>query len=93
MKLLNHVLVGVAGLVSLIYLINPTAGFIEFIPDNVPFFGNLDEAAAVGLLLSALAYFGLDLNELFGRVFRKEKPSSEEPATKEREVAGKVVEP
>ncbi len=37
-------------LVGLIYLLNPTSGLIELIPDNFPLVGNLDEAAA-GLLL------------------------------------------
>ena len=37
-----------------IYLINPGAGFIEFIPDNIPIIGNLDEATATAGLLFAL---------------------------------------
>jgi len=36
--------------VGLVYLLNPTAGLIELIPDNFPLVGNLDEAAA-GLFL------------------------------------------
>jgi hypothetical protein len=41
------------GLVCLIYLINPTAGILELIPDNLPILGNLDEGlATVGLLIS-----------------------------------------
>ncbi|MCD6576897.1 MAG: DUF1232 domain-containing protein [Anaerolineaceae bacterium] len=31
---------------SLIYLLNPTAGVIELIPDNLPLIGNIDEGAA-----------------------------------------------
>ena len=42
-----------------IYLINPTAGFIEFIPDNIPIIGNLDEATATAGLLYALSGLGL----------------------------------
>ena len=42
-----------------IYLINPTAGFIEFIPDNLPIIGNLDEATATAGLLYALSGLGL----------------------------------
>ena len=57
--------VAIAGLVSLLYLINPTAGFLEFIPDNLPIIGNLDEGAAMAILLSALRYFGLDWANLF----------------------------
>jgi len=37
------------------YLINPTAGILEFIPDNFPIVGNLDEAAATAGLLYALS--------------------------------------
>ena len=29
-----------------LYLLNPTAGFIELIPDNLPWVGNIDEGAA-----------------------------------------------
>ena len=32
--------------VGILYLLNPTAGLIELIPDNLPLVGNLDEAAA-----------------------------------------------
>lgn len=63
------------GLLSLIYLINPTAGFFELIPDNLPFLGNLDEATAMALLLASLRYYGLDLT---GWVpwFKKDPPKS-----------------
>lgn len=53
------------GLLSVIYLLNPTAGFFELIPDNIPIIGNLDEAAAVTLLLMCLRYFGYDLPNIF----------------------------
>ncbi len=36
-------------LVAVVYLLNPTAGLFELIPDVLPGVGNLDEAAAVGL--------------------------------------------
>lgn len=55
------------GLVGVIYILNPTAGVIELIPDNIPFIGNLDEAAAVILILGALRYFGIDLTKVFKR--------------------------
>ena len=57
----------VTGIVALIYLINPTAGFIELIPDALPVIGNLDEAGATLLLLGCLRYFGLDVTSLFDR--------------------------
>lgn len=60
------VVFGVAVLAAL-YILNPTAGVFEVIPDNLPLIGNLDEAAAVALLLMCLKYFGVDLPELFRR--------------------------
>jgi hypothetical protein len=55
------------GLFCLIYLLNPGAGIFELIPDNLPFIGNLDEAAAVGGLLLCLKYFGIELPDFFRR--------------------------
>ncbi len=59
--------VAVIGILAFVYLINPGFGIFEFIPDNIPLIGNLDEATATFLLLSALAYFGVDLWDVFGR--------------------------
>ena len=53
------------GLLSVVYLLNPTAGIFELIPDNIPLIGNLDEAAAVTLLLMCLRYFGYELPNIF----------------------------
>ena len=51
----------ILGIIALIYLVNPTAGFIEVIPDNIPFIGNLDEFAASALLIKAIrVVFGKD---------------------------------
>ncbi len=44
----------IAGLVGLIYILNPTLGVIEIIPDNLPLVGNLDEGAAAFLIWYAL---------------------------------------
>jgi len=49
------------GIFSVVYILNPGAGFIDLIPDNIPGIGNLDEAFFVILLLRVLAYFGVDL--------------------------------
>jgi uncharacterized membrane protein YkvA (DUF1232 family) len=64
------VVLGLAGVAAL-YLINPTAGILEFIPDNFPMIGNLDEAAATLIILNALRYYGVDLSRLFGRSERE----------------------
>lgn len=37
--------------IGVIYLINPTAGVLELIPDALPVVGNLDEAAATALVI------------------------------------------
>ncbi len=39
------------GAVSIAYLVNPTGGVIELLPDNLPFVGNLDEVTAAFLLI------------------------------------------
>jgi uncharacterized membrane protein YkvA (DUF1232 family) len=36
--------------VGLVYLLNPTFGILELIPDNLPVIGNLDEGAAAILV-------------------------------------------
>jgi uncharacterized membrane protein YkvA (DUF1232 family) len=59
------------GLLSALYILNPGAGFFELIPDNIPLIGNLDEAAAVALLLMCLKFFGIDLPN----IFRKDNPT------------------
>lgn len=54
-------------LLSVLYLINPTMGVFEFIPDNLPFVGNLDEVGATALLIMCFRYFGCDITKLFDR--------------------------
>ncbi len=56
---------GLLGLMSLIYLVNPTAGIFELLPDNIPFLGNLDEFGATMILLNSLKYFGFDIMKIF----------------------------
>ena len=55
------------GIVGAIYLLNPSAGLLELIPDNLPDIGNLDEAAATLLVVNAVRY-------LRGRFRSKPKP-------------------
>jgi len=43
-------LVYLAALIGVVYILNPTAGLIEVIPDNLPFVGNLDEGVAFTFL-------------------------------------------
>lgn len=39
-----------------IYILNPTLGLFELLPDNAPGIGNLDEAGAAALLIFGLRY-------------------------------------
>jgi len=43
-------LIYLLSLAGLLYLLNPTAGLIEIIPDNFPLVGNLDEGVAAVLV-------------------------------------------
>lgn len=64
---MKKIVVFCVAIMAVIYILNPTAGLFEIIPDNLPFVGNLDEAAAVALLLMCLKYFGIDLPNIFRR--------------------------
>lgn len=52
-------------ILGLVYILNPTAGIIELIPDNLPIVGNLDEGAAFLIIWYALVEF------FEGRKYRK----------------------
>ena len=41
-------------LVGLVYVLNPTLGIFELLPDNLPIVGNLDEGLAYILILLGL---------------------------------------
>jgi hypothetical protein len=64
---MKRFLVGLAGFLSLLYILNPTMGIFELLPDNLPFIGNLDEATATMMLFAALRYFGWDVTDLFSK--------------------------
>lgn len=63
---MKNILMIMLGIASVVYLLNPGAGVFEVLPDNLPLIGNLDEAAAVGVLIMCLKYFGIDLTRLLG---------------------------
>jgi uncharacterized membrane protein YkvA (DUF1232 family) len=54
MRALKTVLYLAGSLAAVLYILNPGAGVFELIPDNLPFVGNLDEAAAMTLLFGCL---------------------------------------
>ncbi len=47
-------LVYVLAFIGGVYLLNPTAGLLELIPDNFPGIGNLDESLAVMLVIAGI---------------------------------------
>jgi hypothetical protein len=69
--MIKNIIVAFLGIISLLYILNPGMGFFEFIPDYIPFAGNLDESGAAVLLLMCLRYFGLDLTKFFKREKKK----------------------
>ena len=75
------------GLLSLGYLLNPTAGVFEFLPDNLPLIGHLDEATATAILLASLAHFGLDL-KFFRRRFGLDSERTVDSPSKPKHPAG-----
>ena len=66
-RLFKDLIVLVFAALAALYMLNPTAGFLEFIPDAFPVVGNLDEATATLIIVSALRYFGLDVSRIFAR--------------------------
>lgn len=51
--------------VSIIYLIYPSLGVWELIPDATPLIGSLDEGVATTILLSCLSYYGYNITDIF----------------------------
>lgn len=76
MKLIRDLLVFGSGILSALYLLNLSFGLVEIIPDNVPIFGNLDEATAMALLINCLAYYGVDIGHLLRRKTEARKPAA-----------------
>jgi len=60
-------LVYLMAIFGFIYLLNPTAGILEILPDNLPIIGNLDESASVLLILAGI------VEALEGRKYQKSK--------------------
>jgi uncharacterized membrane protein YkvA (DUF1232 family) len=56
------ILVSLIGLLlSGIYLANPGFGVVDFIPDNIPGIGNIDEFIASAIFLSCLGRLGINI--------------------------------
>lgn len=67
------------GSLALVYLLNPTLGVFELIPDNTPLIGNLDEAAATVILLAALGHFGINIPQALTGRKSEDEIESESP--------------
>ena len=80
---MKNFIVALVGIISAMYLLNIGFGFIEFIPDNFPIVGNLDEAAATALLLSSLSYFGINLFNIFKKDTKEKSPIDNQEITKQ----------
>ena len=65
-------------ILALAYILNPTAGVIELIPDNLPIIGNIDEAGATWLIIVCLRYLGLDIGGIMQRS-REQKKAHQSP--------------
>lgn len=59
-------IIGLAG-IAVIYLIYPSLGVFELIPDAIPVVGSLDEASATIILINTLRYYGFDVSRLYGK--------------------------
>ena len=66
-KIIKMIVVLCIGIVSFMTVFEIGQGYIEFIPDGLPWVGNLDEAAAGALFLKCLQYFAIDLTTLFDK--------------------------
>jgi hypothetical protein len=83
--------VSVLGLLfSGLYLINPTGGLVEIIPDALPLVGNIDEVFVSGVLFASLHYLGLRIPGLSSRLGGGPRDSIE---TKETDPKGKGENP
>lgn len=63
---MKSLLVAIAAFLSALYLVYPSLGIFELIPDALPFVGSIDEAAAMTILLACARYFGFDFSKFFG---------------------------
>jgi len=60
-------LVYLMALLGMVYILNPTLGILEFIPDNLPVVGNLNEGAAFLLLwFGVVEFFESKKNKTIG---------------------------
>ncbi len=66
-RLLKEMVIVFLGFFAVVYLMFPTLGVFELIPDAIPLVGSVDEAGATLILANVLSYYGIDLTRLFAR--------------------------
>lgn len=66
-RLLKEMILVFLGLFATVYLIFPTLGIFELIPDAIPLVGSIDEAGATLIIANVLNYYGINLTGLFSR--------------------------
>jgi hypothetical protein len=76
-RLLKEMVVIALAVVAFVYLIYPSLGIFELIPDGIPLVGSLDEASATLILIGTLRYYGFDVSRLYGK---REQPKQLPPA-------------
>lgn len=77
-------LVYTLAVIGLIYLLNPTFGIFEFIPDNLPIIGNMDESVALLLVLAGIVE-ALE-GQKFNNKDKKEKQEDTNPSSAKPEM-------
>lgn len=69
-RLFKEMMIIALAVVAVIYLMYPSLGVFELIPDAIPIFGSIDEASATLILINTFRYYGFDISRLYGK--RKE---------------------
>ncbi len=72
MRILKEMVILTLAAIALLYLMYPSLGTFELIPDWIPVIGSLDEASATLIILSTLKYYGFDLTKLYGKSRKEE---------------------
>ncbi len=69
--------------IGMVYLLVPTLGIFELIPDAIPYIGSLDEAGATGMVILGAQYLARRRREKLSLVrstaFRRSSPAKPVP--------------
>ncbi len=73
LRLVKEMVIVFIGLFAAVYLVYPSLGVFELIPDAIPLVGSMDEAGATVLLVNTLNYYGINLTALYGKPDKKKR--------------------